>query len=229
MILIAACGGGYFSWYAVGPVQVVGDSSEIWLFLEFDRQVSKSGYVYDAPNTYPVGHFQEVWIFERGGEVRRFDVGKDADVAGVTFHPNNTRIFVHNNELYLYAFGSMDYKGSLFKWSYKSNQFELLPYQEIYFDSINNNDSYGVIIEALDSLTLGSGWDLIYTHTSIVGSAFKWNESDVEIKVIEDGEYFVLDMVGPFETVSAKYRKDSRQINQREFIQLPQEAKGHHR
>lgn len=62
MALLASCSDSYVTWYSAGPIQVIGDKSEVWIFLEFDRQVAKNSSSYDYPNTYPVGHFQEILV-----------------------------------------------------------------------------------------------------------------------------------------------------------------------
>ena len=183
--------GTHTSYFTTGPIQVIGNKNELWMFLEFPRIVHhpRSSCSWDVPSVYPEGHFQEVLVFDRKGLKNRTRVSVDN---GVSFHPNLSDIYIDHNRIYLHKGPSMNYKRSIFKW--RDNHFQLLPFavSEQYFERMgmkeNNKESFRKAFTAFDELTVRSGWENIFESTYAVDSAFEWGDYEIRIDEAESNE-----------------------------------------
>src|SRR5690606_18679903 len=116
-ILGLGCDGATAS-YSPGPIQAIGSSNELRLFLEVDRLVDSGLRHSDAPGRRPIGHKQELLIISSTGKASRHVLPNSEDgSSGRTFHPNNCAIFWADGTFYLLSFRSRDYKPTLFEWN----------------------------------------------------------------------------------------------------------------
>jgi len=173
----------YEIWYTTGPIQVLASDSEVWLFLEFDRQISKGSHGYDYPGVYPVGHFQDVIILDRDGLKNRIRIGSVDNLDGMSLHRNHTRIFRFNDTFYSYSSPSMFYKESIFEWDEIQERFLLLEIQEAsaILNELPTRETFWDSIVAVDAKTKESGWEALYQDYAIGEDIFEWNGEEYSI------------------------------------------------
>jgi len=109
-------------WETTGPVQVVMNGRETWVFFEFSIWKHRPGLLVSAPNIV-VGHRQGVVVLnDEGAKEYRL---KDGD--GPSFHPNLAFVFRHDGRFFLYKPGSLGEEPSLHRWTGGANaRFERL-------------------------------------------------------------------------------------------------------
>lgn len=108
----------YKARYWIGPYCAFSKGDEIWLFLEFPYIVQRGGRSYDAPRTIPVGHKQELIVFDEKGIIERREIIGWAGQSGPTFNENISNIFPHREKLVLFSGPSSEKLASLFIWSH---------------------------------------------------------------------------------------------------------------
>jgi hypothetical protein len=182
--LVAAIG--YLSWirhphmkrYGVGPIQVLGGPDEIWVFMERNILAARTGW---SDYYLRIACDQEVIIFRASGEKKRISI---PDGKEVTFHENMSRVFRHNNDLYLLRGASGGWHGSLFKW--ENDHFELMPL-ESYYDFVKANgldENIAQFDPGLDRLTEQGGWTHLCGDVDWIMApfTFTWNGQEFEIE-----------------------------------------------
>lgn len=229
MLLLTSCDAKYTAWYSAGPIQIIGNKAEIWLFLEFDRQVKKEGHYYDVPNTYPIGHFQEVLIVDNGGLRERTQVTRLNNLDGVTFHPNNARIFRYDNALYLYSFPSMYYEESFFKWDDNIKRFVLLPAKNasVILKELPSRETFGSVVEGIKKISEKYDWKILYTDSKAGNDTFIWNGKKYALSFSEGDYDFELKIENSGDPIILAYKKEAKQISHDMFEKLSREERGY--
>lgn len=229
IVLLSACESSYVTWYSAGPIQVLGDESELWLFLEFDRLVHREEKLYDAPGTYPVGHFQEILVFNQAGLKDRIRIGSQDNIDGVTFHPNITNIFRYDSDFYLYYGRSRDREESLFKWSKVAKRFLLLSVNDasVVFKEFPSSGDYGEIEEGLNKLSVMYGWNTQYADRGISDNRFSWNGNNFIITLLDKDHTFEIKIDNDIEPIVLTIDKKMEFIDHKMFKQLSREEAGH--
>jgi hypothetical protein len=227
------CSGAYSVRYAAGPIQIIGNQNEIWIFLELDRIVSQNKSFYDTPSSYPIGHFQELLILNQNGLRERVKIKGKEDKCGVTFHPNNSLIFNKNGIDYLYSFPSMYYQESLFKWNMESQSFDILSLQKgvSFLKKYFNFDSYNEKIYAMNKASVDNGWVPIYSDSNIGNDFFIWNNKSFTISVHDQDNFFDIVIKTREKSegypIVLRYKKESKTLTTKEVERLSREEKGH--
>jgi len=109
-------------WETTGPVQVVTNGRETWVFFEFSTWKHRPGLLVSAPNIV-VGHRQGAVVLNDDG-AREYRL-KDGD--GPSFHPILAYIFHHGGQFFLYKSPSLGKEPSLSRWTGGENsRFERL-------------------------------------------------------------------------------------------------------
>ena len=230
---VTSCSGSYFSRYSTGPIQVIGSKDELRIYWEFDQIVSQSKSFYDAPNAFPVGHFQELLIISRAGVKGRVQVKIKNNKCGVTFHPNNSLIFAEGDNVYLYLFPSMYYQESLFQWNEVGSTFDILPLENSkeFLEKNFKSRSYNEKIAAMKKLSAKSGWVPLYSDKSIGRDNFIWENILFSISINDQGAFFEVNIVASESIegfpLTLKYRKDIKTMTHSEFKLLSREETGH--
>lgn len=227
--LLAGCSDSYVTWNSAGPIQVIGNKSEVWIFLEFDRQVAKNSSAYDYPTTYPVGHFQEILVLDKEGLKQKIKIKRKSSMDGVSFHPNNISIFRYADSFYIYAFSSMHFRESFFKWDDSLKRFVLLPVGESlnFLESIPSNATFEQKIQLIEELSEKSGWKALYKDRGIGDNNFRWNEKEFVISLSEDDHSFEVKIDYDGDPIILKYEKEITQIDTKGFKALSREEYGH--
>jgi len=92
-------------WETTGPIQVVTNGRETWVFFEFSTWKHRPGLLVSAPNIV-VGHRQGVVVLnDEGAKEYRLKDG-----VGQSFHPNLAFVFRHDGQFFLYqalSYGEM--------------------------------------------------------------------------------------------------------------------------
>ena len=229
-LVLTGCNESYYARYTAGPIQAIGNKEQLWLFLEMDRLVTRNSSVYDAPSTYPAGHFQEILILDSKGLQEQIKVLPENNVDGVTFHPNNTIIFSDKKKIYIYSIESMDFKDSLFRWDAAEKRFLLLPYdignEMLNLGSPSSSTPLGDIIKAVKSRSQVDGWDFYYSDTKmsdtkIGGDQFSWNGIEFTVSVKNEEEYFEIKIdvqpKGSGYPILLKYNREPKLLDSTEY------------
>lgn len=221
----------YTSRYGTGPIQVIGSSNELWLFIEVDRWVATSSGPSDTPRQYPVGHVQEMVVITNSGKVHTQKIPRnDAGQDGATFQPNIATLFRHDGSFYLFQGGSRDYRGTVFKWN--GNRFDRLPASES--DKFLAKHLWlGNPVEAdkaLKALTIQDGWQLLHSEQNVTSAVFNWNSRTVKISAEEKAKSFFIKIeANDFEPIVMKYPGRITKLSAKEFKLLSREERGHPR
>ena len=186
MVFATSCNERIFIYYHPGPFQVLGNDKELYFFLDINR-IAKRGYsVSDAPTTYPVGHIQDILVINKDGLLKKIHVNID-QAKGITFHPNNTRIFRYDNQLYVYSGEAQTSYDSIFKWNEQKQQFIILPLKKtnalLQKFGISKSLNFGERQDVVFDLSKKSGWDFYFSQTAMNDDNFKWNGLDISVKV----------------------------------------------
>lgn len=233
LILCLGCSQQYMYWYSNGPCQVLGNDTELWIFMEFDRIAAKKGLIYDAPSVYPVGHFQEVVILNKDGMKRRIEIKTKNNKDGVTFHPNNAIIFFHQEDIYLYKLESMYYIESLFKWHKDKGFFKLMTIKEgdAFLKHNISNSSFYERIQEIKHISEKYGWKIYYKSRQMGDDTFSWENKNISISDIGDDHFYGITILSenPMNDfpIILKYEHKNVMINKREFKKLSREETGH--
>ena len=222
----------YQTWYAVGPVQVLGGPDEVWIFAEKRTMIRIPGMSASAP-VRSQGHVQEVVVFDAKGEKRRTTISKPSP----TFHTNISRVFRKEDDFYLIKGESMGYHRSLFRWS--ETQFELMPLgeSEAWLEQVGLKDKLPESDPALDRITEKNGWKHLYDDKAQLGikeESFAWNGLRLQFKVDQGpiGKYRLvsLDQGNPLDITLFEFDQRAKDISRKELDGLhPDPIPGHKR
>jgi hypothetical protein len=224
------CNGATVS-YVPGPIQAIGNSNQLLVFLEIDRLVDSGLRHLDAPGRQTVGHKQELLIINSSGEGSRQVLPNNKDGSnGRTFHPNNGAIFRAEEKFYLLSFRSKDYKPTLFEWN--GARFSRSTEQEN-ARLLAKFRLNGTIIEqeaAIKELEQQSGWRRLYSETVTKSDSFEWNGKVVNLNVSNQLDKFVitvqLDGLNPFAT-NLVYEYEEARLTRSEVRSLAREESPH--
>ena len=113
-----------YVWDDVGPVQVVANDEELWVFVQIDHWKHLPGKLVSAPSR-TTGHYQKVIQIDREGVVQETRVTPDD---GPSFHPNRGDIFRFENDFLLFEGPSSGIPANLYRW--QENHFQQLSADE---------------------------------------------------------------------------------------------------
>ena len=222
----------YETWYAIGPVQVLGGPDEVWVFAEKSVVIRIPGRFVEAP-IRTNGHHQEVVVFDANGPKERIVIPE----MGPTFHTNIGKVFRQADGFYLIQGQSMGYHRSMFRWS--KDHFELMPLEESEAWLKKQGLDANKIPEfdpAIDKITEANGWKHLYgdkaqllTHEG----PFAWKDLRMKFKVERDAmtKYRIVstDQDKPLELDVLAFDPARKQISRQESDEMFKDAVTGHR
>lgn len=230
----------YDTWEECGPVQVIAGTDAVWVFVEVEQLVHLPGLFVSAPNRV-IANRQVVLIADRSGRVNRIPVSIRN---GATFHPNCSRLFVHDGRPHLLLSASATNQRSVFRWN--SDHFELLPLNEseqlMRQTPLRDGKEFGAPKWAGDD-----GWSRLLAgrdpffflenleekhERGLTKPTFKWDEKEFELVVKDDAENSELclrvSQTAPLrDELVVKYDSTRRRITSREFREIEEAAQQH--
>lgn len=223
----------YRAYNTFGPIQAIGSQEKLYVFLEIDRIVSSGKTYYDAPGAYPVGHKQELLIFDQNGLSERIPIKTNNNVDGVSFHPNLMTLFAYDEKIFGFSGESYGHKDSVFLWDSEKSKFVLLTFEEgqALLNKFSVNGSVPSRADMLRKVSLNSGWNFHYENSSLEKEELKWNENLIHISTSINGENLeVLISKGDATSNPAKtlsYPIHRKTIDAKQFDGLSREDHGH--
>src|SRR5262249_32362241 len=94
---------------AIGPVQMLGNKDEAWIFVDKTVWIIYPGWFPRTPRSRRIGLTQEIFIITPKGVKQRLKIPRWQEVS---FHTNSSRIFRHDNTFFLLQGGSLTYHRS---------------------------------------------------------------------------------------------------------------------
>lgn len=152
-------------------VQVLANDDELWCFIE----ISQIGYPANGSSSgfSMLGHTQWVVIVSASGERRRIAV---PEPNGVTFHPNLSHIFRHEDQFCLFT--NLYKTRRVYRWD--NNQFVRL----------GPSDSEAILKQhsldkrfpiEFDRVDLENGWKKLHKGLTFFGEEFHWRGKKMQL------------------------------------------------
>jgi len=212
----------YLSEHILGPIQVVGNERELWVFLQVDRQVIRpSRYEHRA---LVMGNSQEVVKFSLLGLSERVKVATEN---GPVFHPNLARVFVAQNAVCILMGPSRDSGVSLGVW--EGDHFQVVPDEErdalLTKNGLSHSLTWASMDRLLDRATEQNGWQHLYASDwAAYEHTFLWNGMRVRVEGMDVADGLSVrvscDQLPGFQPATLAWPKSRTQLSREEYGML---------